>query len=545
VGRSARVGTDEQASIEFLAPRDSAFGADGSAEFAGLDVDDLPPPDDTPPRSRWLTAAAALTVGAFVIGGVVAAAPWDGGGDAAPVPSTVPVTTTARDPGVVPLSSAVLLPDTGWTLDAPAGFTITEAWNDEDTGRIPNWGEVWAEPDATNSSGRWFSLTIENQSFGTMWNGATRVDLNGRTGLLTVGHGDTLYLDAPIGQTDINQTLRIRAHGMSADELIDLFQSVGIVDDRPQLVDDRPMFLRSDLLEGFEQVAEGITDGDLLTTFLDGRRSSLTRYTDRAAGADPGIPGDHFISISASPRDDDLEPLGRIAIGPVRIFPDSISVPAEFTGTDLVLGVSPVLGGDPQVLARWHEGETTLVVQASIPLGDMLQLLPTVQVETPNDWSAIQQQVQLQQAQTQNQTQSPFYPRANEILIASDQLESGTTWRASVAPPGTVMVQIGDMTGFVTSTDLDSVPISMWSSDELTIVVAATQTPLPWSVLRIVQDGQSVGGVTGRSLASLDPSAGFQAQVGAFAFETTGVFEVQLLAEDGTLLYSERSPGSD
>ena len=65
--------------IQFLEPRAEAFGGDAPVDFAGLDLDDMPDPDDGEPASRWLAGAAGLVVLAMIAIGVVAAAPWDGG----------------------------------------------------------------------------------------------------------------------------------------------------------------------------------------------------------------------------------------------------------------------------------------------------------------------------------------------------------------------------------------------------------------------------------------------------------------------------------
>jgi hypothetical protein len=48
--------------IEFLPPRDHAFGEADAADFVGLDGSDDTAFEDQPPRSRWLTVLAVVGV---------------------------------------------------------------------------------------------------------------------------------------------------------------------------------------------------------------------------------------------------------------------------------------------------------------------------------------------------------------------------------------------------------------------------------------------------------------------------------------------------
>lgn len=115
--------------IEFLPPRDDAFGPADADDVVGFDGDDGF--DDEPPRSRWLTLLAGLAVVGLLAGGVVAAAPW-AGDEAATAPSTTepaPTTTVDRRPASITVPTEPTLPS-----DVPT----------EPAGWIPVDGSRWA-----------------------------------------------------------------------------------------------------------------------------------------------------------------------------------------------------------------------------------------------------------------------------------------------------------------------------------------------------------------------------------------------------------------
>ncbi len=116
--------------IEFLPPRDDAFGPADADDFVGFDGDDAGF-DDEPPRSRWLTLLAGLAVVGLLAVGVIAAAPW-AGDEAATAPSTTepaPTTTVDRRPASITVPTEPTLPS-----DVPT----------EPAGWIPVDGSRWA-----------------------------------------------------------------------------------------------------------------------------------------------------------------------------------------------------------------------------------------------------------------------------------------------------------------------------------------------------------------------------------------------------------------
>lgn len=558
--------------IEFLTPRDSIFGGNAPVDFSGIDVDDLPPPDDVAPRPRWLTGAATLAVVGLVGGGIMAAAPWSSGSTARK-PSTPGISVPANSvPGggmnslngvsgdvSRPVSTGGEAdqsppPVTGFVFDPlPAGFAVSDASSDtasntatdtaNDTATHadndptpPGWGEVWATDDASRSSGSWFSVTLLPAQYPEFGTAATRVDLGGRIGVVREQGDGVLQITIPLSHSNSRQTLLVRSFGRTFAGLVALAESIGVEQDHPQLVDDRPVYLDQSQLEGFELVASGATERDLLDAYLTGATSASTYYQ---TGND-----DTFISIVASPRDASLEPLGRLAVGPVRIFPDSSSVSSDFTGDDLVLGVSPS-GTNPNVLARWHTDDTTISISTTLPLGDLLALLPTVRRTTANEWLVVQRRVDDSQSSNSSSVQG-----GPGIIIGSGTSSSGGAWSATVQPPDGVQMRFFNMTQFIVGGDNmgDGHDITVTSFVGGTIAMALGPPGVQAGevqavLLRVMIGGEIVAEAPMTDIGQLDPTNSFARRAAALMFEQTGPFDAQLVAQDGSVLDHVASPG--
>ena len=224
--------------------------------------------------------------------------------------------------------------------------------------------------------------------------------------------------------------------GFTFDELVALARSIGIDDDRPQLIDDRPLFGDPSLVEGFELVASAPSDNELTDQYAWGSSSAVTTY-------ESGTADGPTIQIESAPVDRLLEPLGRLTIGPVRIFPDTASVPADFTGRDLVIGVSPS-GSDPSIIARWHTDDagpdTTITVRTTIPLGDLFELLPSIRPTTIDEWRAVRRRVR--DAQDQANTGIASVEPSPQALVpvaagAAARRRLVAAWRSTRRPTST------------------------------------------------------------------------------------------------------------
>lgn len=192
--------------IEFLPPREGAFGSGEEVDFVGFDGDDDGGFDDEPPRSRWLTALAVVGVTALLAGGVIAAAPWDGEEVSTP-PTTVPATTTtAPRTSTTSVAPEPTLPagfetdPPGMLLAGPSSFQLSGAQSNQ--GYSAGAGdplEVWMSPDAARTNGRWVVIDSREMfgDFGTLRRGGVRIDAGGRRALMTVAVDGVVEVELP------------------------------------------------------------------------------------------------------------------------------------------------------------------------------------------------------------------------------------------------------------------------------------------------------------------------------------------------------------
>lgn len=527
--------------IEFLPPDERAFGlvdgAGGAGEvFVGFDDDAWGDPDDDEPSSRWLPVLAGIAVVGLLAGGVVAAAPWSGDADAAPPPTTVTATTVVIP---APLTTATAEPidpsRTGWLLEpVPAGFTAAFfARGDERVDDSIGWGEVWAAPGATRTSGRWFSVLLE--PFVT-WDPTTpewfRVEVGGRDGYASVDPDGVVSLSFDAGQTDAARLVTFDGFGMGLTRMIELAESMSIVDDRPQLVDDRPSF-DADLLDGLEQVAAARTDVELTTRAVLGGPPRTSAFY---AGPD------RFDVTIVQEQPADLDDPRLLALATTAIpLADGWGPQEGFDGEGLTVGRRTIDGFDI-VVARWQEDDTAVSLLTTGDLIDLLATIPDVQPVSAEDWAA-----------AERGARNVAIPRLTEprtppgITVGSGTLADGTATAWSVlhwASNDEWSVRVGDeiYEGTLRRPAMTITPVTVGPA---TLLIARSTEPGSLVVKVGDADGQVVG------LAATDLVSGAstedveQVWFGALAVDDMstadgtrpGSFEAEVVAVDGTVLH--------
>jgi hypothetical protein len=427
-----RASDGDAGSIEFLAPDPNAFA--GTAVAMGLPPDPGPEPSADEPLPAPRRAGIVATVGllALVAAGTAVVAPW--GGDAAPpgtstpgtsLPATsLPVTLPSYsgsagidDPG---LFDAYADETPGFLVTPPSGLQLIGAYV-TDGARFPSgWGDVWATPGATRTSGRWVAVSLTPFGWGdAILSDSVRVDVDGRIGVLTTARDSVSTLTVAADFERAERLLRLEGWGLTPDELIVLAASIGLESDRPQLVDDRLTYRVPELLDGMTLLSSRATDGDPVVAAFVYSATVITVYENPVserwvwlARLEPGL------------VDDTTFPL---AFTPVPLSTDAVLSRSAALPDDLVIGTTDIGMMDTGSIARWTDpatGEVLLAVGTLEPV-ELQALVPSARQATPAEWSAARR---IQDDYTR--TSLPTFP----LLAGRGTLADGTEWAVSIDP---------------------------------------------------------------------------------------------------------------
>jgi hypothetical protein len=309
---------------------------------------------------------------------------------ATPTPASGVIGRSGPDPATsASAATAATTAATGWVIDPvpdglrPAAYTNVEAGLDAPSG----WGEVWATPDASRTTGRWFSLTLlpfrtVDPVLDPALDPALVIDVGGRRGVARTDDDGVVTLSYDAGSIDASRLVTLSSFGFSPDQLAELADSIAFIDDRPQMVDDRPEFQRPELLAGFEQLAAEPTDGDLVAQVVTGRRlvSATVYRTDDEGG----------ITLVQEQRDGARpdDPLLALALHRYVIPPDGWAAPDSIDGADLVAGRVRIDGYD-LVVVRWRIGDRTVSVLGTGGLGETYIAASRVRLAGADEWATL------------------------------------------------------------------------------------------------------------------------------------------------------------
>jgi hypothetical protein len=450
--------------IEFLTPDPGVFG--GAASSAAAAQPPVPDrsgqgPDDDGPGSRPAAFAAIGLVVAVVAGAIAVAAPWRD--DATDAATTTTVASPATSTTVAP---TLLLPDDAGTgdgqpvrgvvLDPPPGWQLAGALTGPPFGNFAGWGEVWAQAGSTRERGAWYALSIT--PFGLDGIGvadAVRVRVDNRTALVERADDGvlTLTVDAPFERRD--RLMRIEARGTTIDELARFAASIGIEDDRPQLVDDRFVYRDPTFLEPMTKVWSGPTDWDPIRTAVVEDVLAYTLYSDGTGG---------WLWLGLHDTD------GPLPVVAMLEFEQQLLAAVGPPGaTDVMIGRSPRrahtwLSFDDQ----WVSAISTLSED------ELVAVLPSLRRASDAEWELAQRAEGVQPD-----------PAADTLApIATGTLDDGTPWGVRTEPLGAgleaeLCLQSGEGSACSRSELFggDDDPLGIVSSLELTLVVSRSPGP--------------------------------------------------------------------
>lgn len=230
--------------IEFLPPRDGAFGDRDAADFVGLDGDeDAAWGDDEPPRSRWLTALAVLGVTGLLAGGVIAAAPWDATDTATPPTTAAPTTTVrTRPPSLSDIATDPTLPrdwpttPAGWIPTEDSPFQVVYAYSSgEDTSLFdPTWGNAVtvfaADGPIGRATGRWLAIDAApaGMSYGTMRRGGVVTVAGERQVIVSSSEDGVVSVEVELFDDTGDTPVRVVGFGVGLDAMLGVAAEVDL-----------------------------------------------------------------------------------------------------------------------------------------------------------------------------------------------------------------------------------------------------------------------------------------------------------------------------
>lgn len=382
--------------IEFLPPRDGAFGSGDPADFVGVDgFDDAAWGDDEPPRSRWLTALAILGVTGLLAGGVIAASPWSGDTASPPTtavtePSSPTVTTTPAAPGALeaddPLLPSSLERPPGWLPAGDgAGFVVAGATSSTGSSSAGDAFAFWATEGATRTSGRWLAIDEIPTDYAELRRDATVIDVSRPDGtwpaLLTTS--DDGVAELAVAPTDpLLPWFSLTGFGWSLDELLAL--AAGVEVEPGSISSGASLVAAGGLLTELVEAYNGTTDWDPGATVTGSGRAFTWLGSDRtgvqaavvvSAVATPSLFISQFV-VRVPIEDTELRRAERDAINDLARVGRRVSL---FRAAR-----------DPDVIgATWYDGGgNEVMVVSNGQTGELLDLVASLEQASPEEWAA-------------------------------------------------------------------------------------------------------------------------------------------------------------
>ncbi|MCB1000972.1 MAG: hypothetical protein KDB40_16885 [Acidimicrobiales bacterium] len=384
--------------IEFLAPRGDAFGERSTADFVGLDDQDLADwGDDDAPRTRWSSVLAAMGVVGLLAGGVVAAEPWSGD-DAAAAPTT---SVPASAPTTVPRPASV--PATEPTLPrgqptGPAGFVPTEGSRQQ---------VVWAmsfEPgstiwqamasavlvsgdDVTRTSGRWLAVDLAEggrQGYQRLRPGGVRIAAGDRPALLTISADGVVRIEVRVPE-EPESVVVVTGFGLDLAAMVAVAAEVGFVwEGNVRRFDLAALQTDGGALAGLTQVP---TDGVVTEPMVQalGDTVAVTQLVD---------PVDGGWALAALQRIDAAAQRIHDLFVTAPLAPDDLTLEVQRRLDDLarrsvVVELRELVGSGAVVARMPWQGDLDLVVASASGPTAVLDLIGSLRPATAVEWEQL------------------------------------------------------------------------------------------------------------------------------------------------------------
>jgi hypothetical protein len=451
---------------------------------------------------RWVGPVAAAALVGLIGFGVVTSASTDA------TPKTTPIThpTVTVTPPTPPASVSTLVPavaDAYYAADPPREFAVQYA-NVQPLDHAPFQGygyELWATPDASASSGRWFSV-VTYRGPSTLTAPDSYLLVAGPLSLAishtSSGHTITQFSeDGRIGVT-------ITSFGWTDDDLVRLATSiqaderfVGFTDAwfQPdlQLVSTVQPWLavQSVPAEQISYLASGDPSNDIVITV--GQR--IQPYEGGSL--------------------DQRQTALRFLLDP--------NTPFSVDGQQAVAGT--VVGeADDRALATWISGDHVITVSANMPIDQLIDVARTVHQVSAREWDGMRFQAQ------HNQVSTTRYEHSAAHTLATGPDSSSTVTVATAVAGGQRQISWAWGGNGLATSPTDTAQIHTMVDTNSTYVLAdLPRNVSPSGFLNVVQNGHQFV----MPFVDFDPS--IDRTFAAFTLPLPGPFTVQILGADGEI----------
>jgi hypothetical protein len=464
---------------------------------------------------RWVGPVAAAALVALIGYGIATTAASSGVPDVAPAPTTIAAPPTTHAVPTTTTLPAQLVPY--YAADLPREYRVSSAEFQGSDQPIFHRGDyqLWAAPDATASSGSWFS--IESLRVGPQSVTATnayRVEAGDQS--IAISH-------IPGGQT-ITQTslskvmsITITSFGWSDADLVRLAQSVIVSDNS---VGNDVEVNDPALISNYQMIS---TVQPWLA--VQGIPVEQVYYT---AGEDPA----GFLALTVAPR---LPPTkSRSALDrqvALRFFLDHTTT-FEVDGHEAIAG--SLVGAAEQSVASWVAGDHIVTMAAQLPVEELVTLAGTVHQVSSSEWAGMRFQAS-RNANQFNGDLTEQLPRPASFGTSTD----GHVWESEVGA-GTFGTQLsvnwqwGAGGGGFGSTGTANATIDTVVDTGLTYVLAQ----LPRAIAAEAQLQVTLDGLAPVLVPFTDIDATYDRTFAAYAFSEPTNYSAQIIANDGTVLAS-------
>jgi hypothetical protein len=196
----------------------------------------------------------------------------------------------------------------------------------------------------------------------------------------------------------------------------------------------------------------------------------------------------------------------------------------DFDGDDLVVGYRTIDGFD-LLVARWLEGETQMSLLTTGDLGDLLEMLPDVELVSAEEWAAAERSIETTSVP---QEMSPRTPPG--ITVDAGVLADGTDWSVQHWHSSDEWdVRVGDSSFIAPRRRSTSVtPVTVGGT---TLLLVHTDVASATAAV-VFADGSSATA----PLAATDP-ADQTSFMGVVPIESALPFTVEVMAADGTVVH--------